>query len=34
MKVHTLEDRARDENRSPDDPGFTPDHTGSERGYK
>ena len=34
MKVHTLEDRARDENRSPDDPVFTLDRTGSELGNK
>jgi len=34
MKVHTLEDRARDENRSPDDPEFTLDRTGSELGNK
>jgi len=34
MKVHTLEDRARDENRSPDDPEFTMDRTGSELGNK
>ena len=34
MKVDTLEDRARDENRSPDDPESTLDRTGSELGNK